>query len=43
LRNARLVILALVFNFIVVPALAFGLAKTILANQQSLGTGIILI
>src|SRR2546426_2140118 len=43
LRNGRLVILALVLNFIVVPALAYGLAKTILANQQSLGTGMILL
>jgi predicted Na+-dependent transporter len=43
LRNSRLVILALVFNFIVVPALAFLLAKTILANQQALGIGIILL
>jgi len=43
LRNGRLVILALVLNFIVVPALAFGLAKTVLANQQDLGTGMILL
>ena len=43
LRNARLVILALLLNFIVVPALAFGLAKTVLANQPSLGTGLILL
>lgn len=43
LRNARLVILVLALNFIVVPALALGLAKTILANQQSLGTGMILL
>ena len=43
LRNGRLVILALVLNFLVVPALAYGLAKTILANQQSLGTGMILL
>jgi predicted Na+-dependent transporter len=43
LRNGRLVILALVLNFIVVPALAFLLARTILANQQALGTGIILL
>src|SRR5712691_6966342 len=43
LRNGRLVILALALNFIVVPALAFLLAKTILANQQALGTGIILL
>jgi predicted Na+-dependent transporter len=43
LRNGRLVILALVINFIVVPALAYGLAKTILSDQQSLGIGLILL
>jgi predicted Na+-dependent transporter len=43
LRNGRLVILALVLNFIVVPALAYGIAQVVLPNQQSLGTGLILL
>jgi predicted Na+-dependent transporter len=43
LRNARQVILALVLDFILVPALAFMLAKTMLANQQGLSTGMILL
>ena len=43
LGNARLVILALVINFIIVPALAFLLAKTMLANQPGLSTGMILL
>ncbi len=41
LCNARLVILSLAINFILVPALALLLAKTILANQQGLSTGMI--
>ncbi len=43
LRDSRLVILALAINFIVVPALAYGLAKTMLANEQSFGIGLILL
>ena len=43
LRNVQLVILALVINFLLVPALAFLMAKTLLAIQQSLSIGMILL
>jgi len=43
LRNVQLVILALVINFLLVPALAFLLAKTLQENQQGLSIGMILL